>query len=328
MRARESSHFLLSAGLAIAAIACRTEAAPPPPPPPTVEVVKVLQRDVPLQSEWLATLDGYVNADIKPQVSGYLVRQLYTEGAQVKKGDVLFEIDPRPFRAALDQASAQLDQSRAQLGKAEQDVVRNRPLAEARAIARSQLDNDIQAERAAKAASASAGASQRQARLNLEFTKVRSLVNGIAGIARGQIGDLVGSTTVLTTVSQVDPIKAYLSISEQEYLRFAENMVAGGQLMPGGGPPGQGDGGGLELVLGDGKVHAYKGQFAARRSPGRPHHRDDPRAGHVPQPGPAAAPRTVRPRARHHQRRPRRAAHPAARGHRAAGDLSGRGGRR
>jgi membrane fusion protein (multidrug efflux system) len=261
MRARETSPFLLFASLAIAAIACRTEAAPPAPPPPTVEVVKVVQRDVPLQSEWIATLDGFVNADIKPQVSGYLIRQLYTEGAQVRKGDVLFEIDPRPFRAALDQASAQLEQSHAQLGKAEKDVARNRPLAEARAIARSQLDNDIQAERAAKAASQSAGASQRQARLNLEFTRVRSLVDGIAGIAHGQIGDLVGPTSVLTTVSQVDPIKAYLSISEQEYMRFAETMVAGGQLMPGGGPPGQGDGGGLELVLGDGKVHAYKGQF-------------------------------------------------------------------
>lgn len=261
MHARDPSPFLLFAGLAIAGIACRTEAAPPPPPPPTVEVVKVVQRDVPLQSEWIATLDGYVNADIKPQVSGYLIRQSYTEGMQVKKGDVLFEIDPRPFAAALDQASAQLAQSQAQLGKAEQDVARDRPLAEARAIARSQLDNDIQAQRAAKAASDSAGASLRQARLNVEFTKVRSLVDGIAGIARGQIGDLVGPTSILTTVSQVDPIKAYVSISEQEYLRFAEDMEAGGQLVPGGGPPGKGDGGGLELVLGDGKTHAYKGQF-------------------------------------------------------------------
>lgn len=251
--------LLMLAGLAIAHTACRSEAAPPHPPPPVVAVVKVIQKDVPLQSEWIATLDGYVNADIKPQVNGYLIKQSYTEGMQVRKGDVLFEIDPRPFRAALDQAGAQVNQSDAQLGRARQDVARDRPLADARAIARSQFDNDIQSERAAKAATDSARASHRAARLNLEFTKVRSLVDGIAGLARGQIGDLVGPTTVLTTVSQVDPIKAYVAISEQEYLRFAEAMLPGGQLLPGS-PDGQG-GGGLQLVLGDGNVYPYKGQF-------------------------------------------------------------------
>ncbi|HKE15645.1 MAG TPA: efflux RND transporter periplasmic adaptor subunit [Kofleriaceae bacterium] len=221
--------------------------------------MKVIQKDVPLQSEWIATLDGFVNADIKPQVNGYLIKQSYTEGMQVRKGDVLFEIDPRTFRAALDQAGAQVDQSDAQLGRARQDLERDRPLADARAIARSQLDNDVQSERAARAATDSARASRRQAQLNLEFTKVRSLVDGIAGLARGQIGDLVGPTTVLTTVSQVDPIKAYVSISEQEYMRFAEAMAPGGQLLPGS-PDGEG-GGGLQLILGDGNVYPYKGQF-------------------------------------------------------------------
>jgi RND family efflux transporter MFP subunit len=257
MRARDTTRFFVFAGLAIAVVGCRTEAAPPPPPP-TVVLATVLQKDVPLQDEWLATLDGFVNAQIKPQVTGYLTRQLYTEGMPVRRGDVLFEIDPRPFRAAMDQASAQLDQSRAQQGKAEQDVARNRPLAEARAIARSQLDNDIQAERAAKAASDSASASLRQARLNLGFTKVRSLVDGVAGIAGGQIGDLVGPTTVLTTVSQLDPIKAYISISEREYLRFAEAAAAGGQPVPG--AAGSGDAG-PELILGDGRVHEHRGRF-------------------------------------------------------------------
>jgi RND family efflux transporter MFP subunit len=255
----KKSLLLMLAGLAIAHTACRSEAAPPHPPPPVVAVVKVTQKDVPLQSEWIATLDGYVNADIKPQVNGYLIKQSYTEGMQVRKGDVLFEIDPRTFRAALDQAGAQVNQSDAQLGRARQDVERDRPLADARAIARSQFDNDVQAERAAKAATDSARASRRAAQLNVEFTKVRSLVDGIAGLARGQIGDLVGPTTVLTTVSQVDPIKAYVSISEQEYMRFAEAMVPGGQLLPGS-PDGAG-GGGLQLILGDGNVYPYKGQF-------------------------------------------------------------------
>ena len=255
----KQSLLLMLAGLAIAHTACRSEAAPPHSPPPVVAVVKVIQKDVPLQSEWIATLDGFVNADIKPQVNGYLIKQSYTEGMQVRKGDVLFEIDPRTFRAALDQAGAQVDQSDAQLGRARQDLERDRPLADARAIARSQLDNDVQSERAARAATDSARASRRQAQLNLEFTKVRSLVDGIAGLARGQIGDLVGPTTVLTTVSQVDPIKAYVSISEQEYMRFAEAMAPGGQLLPGS-PDGEG-GGGLQLILGDGNVYPYKGQF-------------------------------------------------------------------
>jgi RND family efflux transporter MFP subunit len=247
--------FIMLFGLVVACAACRGEAAPPPPPPPGVAVVKVVQKDVPIHGEWLATLDGYVNAEIKPQVSGYLIERRYTEGAQVRKGDVLFEIDPRPFRAALDQARAELARSRAELGKASLDLERDRPLAEARAIARSQLDNDVQAKLAAQAAVDSARATARQAQLNLEFTQIRSLVDGIAGIARGQIGDLVGPATLLTTVSQVDPIKAYVALSEREYLRFAETMETGSQPLPGQRAAS------LELVLGDGSVHAHRGQF-------------------------------------------------------------------
>lgn len=253
MNRRTPLLFILAA-ISAAQAACRSEAAPPPPPPPSVALVKVVQKDAPITREWIATLDGQVNAEIQPQVNGYLVRQTYTEGTQVTRGQVLFEIDPRPFRASLAQSRAQLAQARAQLGKANLDLERDRPLAEARAIARSQLDNDVQARLAALAAVDSAQATVRQAELNLEFTKVRSLVDGIAGVARGQIGDLVGPTTILTTVSQVDPIKAWVSISEQEYLRFAAAMEQGGQPLPG-------QDGGAELILGDGSVHPHKGTF-------------------------------------------------------------------
>ncbi len=198
----------------------------PPPKPPDVEVTAVVQRDVPIYSEWVATLDGYVNAQIKPQVTGYLIKQNYKEGYFVRKGEVLWEIDPHPFQAVLDQAKAQLAQAQAQLGKTTLDVERDTPLAKEKAIAQQQLDNDIQARLAAKAAVESAKAQVEQAQINLGFTKVRSLIDGIAGIAQAQIGDLVGPNTLLTSVSQVDPIKAYISISEQEYLRFAEKINA------------------------------------------------------------------------------------------------------
>lgn len=203
-----------------------------------VGVVAVIQRDVPIYGDWVATLDGYTNANIQPQVTGYLIRQNYREGAFVHKGDVLFEIDPRPFQAALDQARGQLSQARgqlsqaqAQLGLATINVNRDRPLAAAQAISQAQLDTEIQTQRQneaqVKTAEANIQANQanvNQAELNLGFTNVRSLIDGIAGIAATQIGNLVNTTTTLTTVSQVDPIKAYFSISEQEYLRLASRM--------------------------------------------------------------------------------------------------------
>jgi RND family efflux transporter MFP subunit len=194
--------------------------APSPPPAPTVEFVPVIQQDVPIYSEWVATLDGYVNAQIQPRVAGYIIRQNYKEGSVVRKGEVLFEIDPRPFKAALDQAKAQLAQAEAQLGKAGLDVQRDTPLAQARAIAQSQLDTEIQAKLGAQAQVLAAKANVEQAALNLEFTKVTSLINGIAGIALVQIGGLVGPNSVLTSVSQVDPIKAYFTVSEQEFTDF------------------------------------------------------------------------------------------------------------
>lgn len=234
----------------------QTKAATPAPAPLGVEVSPVVRQDVPLYGEWVATLDGYVNAQIQPHVSGYLIRQDYKEGGEVHKGQVLFEIDPRPFQAVLDQAKAQLAQAEAQLGKAALDVKRDTPLAKARAIAQSQLDNDIQAQLGARAAVASAKAAVEQAQLNLNFTKVTSLVNGIAGIAQGQIGDLVSPSTVLTSVSQVNPIKAYFSISEQQYLQAQRDTRAAA-----GGEPGLFHGVPLELMLSDGSVYPYKGHF-------------------------------------------------------------------
>ncbi len=224
-------------------------------PPPEVKVLAVVQKDVPIVSEWVATLDGYVNAQIQPQVTGYIVKQTYKEGAPVHNGAVLFEIDPRPFQALLDQAKAQLAQAQAQMGKTQLDVDRDTPLAKERAIAQSQLDNDIQANLAAKAAVQSSEAQVEQAQLNLGFTHVTSLFDGIAGIAQVQLGNLVNPSTVLTSVSQVDPIKAYFPISEQEYLRLAERINApqGHEDAPKDAPP-------LELILADGTVYPSKGR--------------------------------------------------------------------
>jgi len=198
-------------------------------PPPAVAVVDVVERDVPLISEWVATLDGYVNAQIRPEVTGYLIQRAYQEGAHVRKGQVLFEIDPRPFEAAVSQAKAQLAQAEAQLARANRDVERDTPLAAQKAIAQSQLDTEIHAQLANRAAVDAARAALETAELNLEFTHVRSLVDGVAAIATAQIGDLVGPTTLLTTVSQIQPIKAYFPVSEQEYLAMADRIRHGEQ---------------------------------------------------------------------------------------------------
>ena len=221
---------------------------------PEVEVTPVTQQDVPLYTECIATLDGYVNAQIQPQVTGYLMKQNYTEGTVVNKGDVLFEIDPRPFEAALQQSKGQMAQAEAQLGKTKLDVARDVPLARESAIPQAQLDNDVQANEAAEAMVAAAKAQVDQAELNLGFTKVRSLISGVAGLAKGQIGDLVGPTTILTTVSQVEPIKAYFAISEQQYLKLAGRIsdVAEGRRLAGQQKV-------LELVLSDGSVYPRKG---------------------------------------------------------------------
>jgi RND family efflux transporter MFP subunit len=237
------------------AVGCSSTNAAPTIPSPEVEVASVVQKDVPIFSEWVATLDGYVNAQIQPQVAGYVIRQTYKEGSFVRKGQMLFQIDPRPFQALLDQADAQLAQAQAQLGKTQMDVDRDTPLAKERAIAQSQLDNDIQANLAAKAAVKAAEAQVEQAKLNLDFTDVKSLVDGIAGIAQVQIGNLVNPTTALTSVSQVNPIKAYFPISEQEYMHYAARINAHNQQeVPSDAPP-------FDLILADGTVYPQKGRL-------------------------------------------------------------------
>jgi membrane fusion protein (multidrug efflux system) len=207
--------------------------------------------------QWVATLDGFVNAQIQPQVSGYLIKQIYQEGQLVRKNQILFKIDPRPFQAVLDQAQAQLAQAEAQLGKTDLDVKRDTPLAREKAIAQSQLDNDVQANQAAKAAVRAAQAAVAQAELNLEFTNVRSLIDGIAGIASGQVGNLVSPQTLLTTVSQLDPIKVYFVASEQQYLDFVRRNPTGAAREAAQRHVE------LELILADGSVYPRKGRFYA-----------------------------------------------------------------
>jgi RND family efflux transporter MFP subunit len=258
----QRSHLVLcalSAAIPSLLTACaKKQGGPTNAAPMQVSVATVEQRDVPLFGDWVATLDGYVNAQIQPQVStGYLIRQDYREGSLVQAGQVLFEIDPRPFQATLDQAEGQLAQAQAQLGLADINVKRDTPLAKAHAIAQSQLDNEVQQQAAQGAAVRTAEANVEQAQLNLGFTKVRSLITGIAGRAQTQVGNLVSQSTTLTTISQVNPIKVYFSISEQEYLALSGRVKAEGKadlLSSGNRVP-------LQLTLGNGDTYPYKGQI-------------------------------------------------------------------
>jgi len=234
----------------------------PARPAPMVEVTPVIQKDVPVYGDWVGTLEGYSNEEIKPQVTGYLIRQHDHEGGLVRKNQVLFEIDPRPFQAVVDQAKAQLAEAQAQLAKTTLDVKRDVPEAQAHAIPQSQLDNDRQAQLAAKASVEAAAAAVEQAELNLGYTKVRTLIPGIAGITAVQVGNLVGPSTVLTSVSDVDPIKVYFPISEQQYLRIAGRVAPGAVdlLSRSASIP-------LTLILADGSTYPYRGRilFADRQ---------------------------------------------------------------
>jgi len=254
--------IVLAFAAALGAGCQRRVVSAPPPATPAVEVTPVIQKDVPIQGEWVGTLEGYVNAQIQPHVTGYLIHQNYQEGALVKKDQVLFEIDPRPFQAALDQAKGQLAQAEAQMANADLNVKRDVPEADAHAIPQSQLDNDTQALLGAKAAVATDQAAVEQAQLNLGYTKVVSLIDGIAGITTVQVGNLVGPSTVLTSVSQVNPIKVYFPISEQEYLRMVDGGSPGSvdwltraSRIP------------LQLTLADGNTRSHPGKiiFADRQ---------------------------------------------------------------
>src|SRR5215469_17845490 len=264
-KAKEATHSHSRVISAIQAVAiatmllclmgCKAKSKPPPPPPPTVEVTEVKKGDVPIFHEWIGSLDGLVNAQIRAQVTGYLMTQNYREGDPIKKGDLLFEIDPRPFQAALDQAQGLLAQAEAKLGKTELDVKRYGPLVKDKAISQEEYDDAVQANLEAKAAVVSAKAQAEQAKLNLEFTTITSPIDGIASIARAQIGDLVGPATgELTTVSTVDPIKVYYNVTEQAYINFAKDFVTESDRYS---RLRKLD---IELVLTDGTVYPLKGQ--------------------------------------------------------------------
>lgn len=284
---------LAAAILALSGCSASTSAATAPQmAPPEVEVVRVEQKDVPIYHEWIGTLDGMVNAAIKAQVTGYLLTQNYTEGSFVRKDQLLFEIDPRPFQAALDQSQGQLSQANGQLAQAKAqliqaqaqvvqseavqhrtqlDVDRYVPLIKQKAITQQDLDNATQNNlsalaqvdgakaqvetakaqiQAGEAAVEAAKAAVEAARVNLGFTRLTSPIDGIAGKAQVQIGNLVSvSGGAITTVSTLDPIKAEFTVSEQEYLKFARAANELGHLQ-------------LELILADGTTYAHKGRFS------------------------------------------------------------------
>jgi membrane fusion protein (multidrug efflux system) len=212
----------------------------------------VVQQDVPIYREWIGTLDGFVNADIKPQVAGYIQKQAYQEGALVRAGAPLFLIDARNYQDVVDQAKSTLTHNEATLAKVRLDVKRDKELIAAQAITRQQLDNDEAAEREAAANVESARATLKQAQLNRGWAQVTSPITGIVGIAQVQVGALVNTSTTMTTVSQVDPIKAQFNVSESEYLRSAQ----GNHWLE----PGQSGKSPLDLILEDGSIYPHPGK--------------------------------------------------------------------
>jgi len=217
---------MISFALALVLLSgCEKKEEQPKAGPPEVLVTEPLQQNVPIVSEWVAQLNGPVNAEITPKVQGYLLKQDYENGFFVKKGQLLFELDPRQYEAALDEAIAQVAVAQANLERFTADVQRDTPLAAQNAIPQKQLDNDLASQAAAKAAVQAGMANQANAKLNLDWTKVYSPIDGIAGVSNSQIGDLVGTTTKMATVSQVNPIWAYFNISESSFLGVASQIT-------------------------------------------------------------------------------------------------------
>jgi membrane fusion protein (multidrug efflux system) len=251
------SYRLAAAVLASSALAfaCKEEA-PAGPPPPQVLVAPVIAKDVPLVSEWVGTLEGAVDADVRAQVSGTLLSREYKEGMRVKAGDLLFRIDDRTYRAALEQAEGELRRAEAAYGKASLDVKRYTPLAAEGAVSQQELDNAVQSQRAGSASVEAARAAAEQARIDVGFTEVRAPIDGVAGVAQAQVGNLVGPNdpNPLTRVSQLDPIRVSFQISEQEYLRFAPLI---GKVVSG---EAEERPAALRLVLADGSTWAHRGR--------------------------------------------------------------------
>jgi membrane fusion protein (multidrug efflux system) len=217
-------YFSAALLLTIFLLGCREKEQAPTPEPPEVEVTEVTQRNVPIYMEWVAQLNGRYNAQITPRVQGYLLRQDYRDGFFVKKGQLLYEVDPRAFEVAIAQAKAQVAVAEANLSNADTNVARDRPLAAQSAIPQKQLDTDLATQAASKAQLDAAKAQLAQAQLNLSWTKVYSPIDGIAGLSTAQVGNLVGTTTNMTTVSQVNPIWAYFNISESDYFTEAQTF--------------------------------------------------------------------------------------------------------
>ncbi len=225
------------------------------PPPPVVEYALVSQQDTPIYDEWVGTLNGIVNAQILAQVTGYLVKQVYKEGDFVKKGQLLYQIDPRTFQAALDQAKGNLARQEALLITTRLDMQRIQRLLPENAVSVRDRDNAVGREAQAQAEVAAAKAAVESAQLSLGFTRIMSPIDGIAGLSQAQLGNLVGpgsANAVLTTVSTVDPIKAFIPLSEQQYMRFArEERRDAERSTP---TP-------LELILADGTKYPQPGKF-------------------------------------------------------------------
>ena len=241
---------------------CRDRQAATSPGPPEVEVVTVEQKDVPIYRDWVGTLESDVNATISAQVTGYLLSRNYQEGSFVTNGQVLFQIDPAPFQATLDQAKSQLFQAQATHEKYALTVNRYRPLAAKEAISQQELDNAVQNEKAAQGHVEAAQAAVKQAQVNLDFTTIRSPVDGIAGLAseKAQIGNLVGPNSgPLTTVATVEPMRVYFSIAQQLMTQLMQRRLSEGKpLRSGEDPGGSGD---LQLILASGEMYAESGRF-------------------------------------------------------------------
>ncbi len=249
--------ILLCLAGAVACGACgKKQEAQKPPPPPTVVVAAVQQRDVPVYGEWIGTTAGDINAAIRPQITGYLLRRVYAEGSFVHRGQLMFEIDPRQLQAQLQQAQANLGQGQAQLLKAQRDLARYRPLAEQHAVSQQELDAAVAAEEVARANVAAYTAQVDQARLNLQWTRVAAPIDGIAGASVAQVGDLVTPQTVLAEVSRVDPLRVQFYLSEQEYLRYRELGQADPATPASGERIDQ-----LQMILADGKPYPLPGKL-------------------------------------------------------------------
>jgi membrane fusion protein, multidrug efflux system len=245
---RTQWHLLAALMVALVIGAGCSASEKPAPPPPGVTVIAVLQKDVPLYQEWVGTMVGNVDADIRPKVEGFLLTRLYTEGSYVEKGQALFQLDPRQAQATLEEARGKLERTRAALAQAQIDVRRYTPLVAQKAVSQAELDKALSMEKAATAEVGADQASLDNTKLNLEWTTVTSPISGIAGVAKVGIGDLMTPTTVMTTISSVDPIYVDINVAEQDYLRFRREKS------------GEAAGQNLGLILGDGTAFPRRGR--------------------------------------------------------------------